>query len=447
MATTPPLVARANALKRRDFELSDRLMRWSKRRLGGAWARSLLESTAHAFGGELDEAELPIVIPWLLHLRLDDAGSTLDERWSREPQTKLSADDALLMDAYHAAWVSIWEVSGVEPGTGVRLVDLLTREERFVHDISSSTSLRPFDTLLALIVTCDGVSFFGGSHGQPLSPRYAEVAVREARRLCRVRTRPVAVEKLRSPSMQMELFALWRAVVDRMIHQPPPVLTNTDGDPMQVTSDDYALVASQGEVARALRSVRGVGEPEAEAGNMVYGVTKPGNAMHRSTGNTIVARIVLSPTRLTVETNSVRRADAMRAEIDARLAGLVRFRLRKEENTAQMMAEIMERVAAERGASERRGQRDGGVRRAKRGERIDPAALAAVREFRERHMRAWIDDSIPALGGLTPREAARLPHVRPRLEALLKEFTQHEAAHPEEERIDLGWIWEELGLL
>ena len=70
---------------------------------------------------------------------------------------------------------------------------------------------------------------------------------------------------------------------------------------------------------------------------------------------------------------------------------------------------------------------------------------AQLREFREEHMRHWLDDSIPALGGLTPREAARLPRERAKLETLLKEFEQHESHLPEEQRIDLRWVWEALG--
>jgi len=431
-----PRVARANALKDCDADLADRLMRWARRNLGASWAESLLDPTSGAFAGGLLEADLPIVIPWLLHLRLDDSGATLEDLWKREPQTRVSRDDTIIMEAYREAWVSIWEVSSVEAGVGVQLVDLLTRETRFVDDVSSSHGLRPFDAILAIVVTCDGVSFLGGMHGQPLPPTFVEVAAREARRLCHVRTKSVPLERLRVPGMQMALFAVWSGVVEVMMTRPAPVLQNTDGDPMQHTSDDYSLVGSRDDVARALASLPGVEEPEVEAHKTVFTVTKPGNAKNKSWANTIVARMVLSTTRLTVETNSVRRADAMRAAIEGRLAGLVRFRLRKEENTAQMMAAAMEGAAKTRGAHRRKGP----------AEPIDGEALAAVREFRERHMRAWVDESIPALDGLTPREAARLPRVRPRLESLLKEFMQREANYPEEQRIELDWMWVELGL-
>ena len=88
-----------------------------------------------------------------------------------------------------------------------------------------------------------------------LPPRFAERALREARRMCRVRTRPVAKEKLRDPEAQLDLVELWSDVVEEMLHQPPPILNNTDGDPIQFTSDDFSLAASREEVARRLSSV------------------------------------------------------------------------------------------------------------------------------------------------------------------------------------------------
>jgi hypothetical protein len=153
--------------------------------------------------------------------------------------------------------------------------------------------------------------------------------------------------------------------------------------------------------------------------------------MHRSWDNTIVGRIVLSAKRLTVEANSTRRADALRSMVETHLHGMLRFRLRKEENTGQL-------IAAAR-AQGRAGRRE------PVGEQPPPEAFLALRQFREQHMMAWLDEPIPALGGLTPREAARSPRSRSQLEALLKEFEQHEARLPEEQRIDLRPVRSALG--
>src|SRR6185312_11650826 len=105
-----PRVARANALKDCDADLADRLMRWARRHLGASWGAALSDPTSGAFADGLSEADLPIVMPWLLHMRLDDSATTIEDLWRRDPQTRVSPDAAAIMDAYAEAWVSIWEV-------------------------------------------------------------------------------------------------------------------------------------------------------------------------------------------------------------------------------------------------------------------------------------------------------------------------------------------------
>jgi hypothetical protein len=415
-AVASPEAARATALKARDVDLAGRLLRFTRMRYGPGWLQDVLDSNDLLDGGELSDAEMPLVIPWLLHNKPNAAGLTPAEEWRRHQGNRISSDEQLLLEAYDAAWVSLWEVAEVEPGTGSRLTDVLTREERFVHDVASSATLQQFDTILAIVLTCDGVSFFGGLHTQPLPPRFAELVTREARRMCRVRTRRVSPEKLRDPDTQLELLALWNIVVEDLLNQPPPVMQNTDGDPLLLTKDDFALEAPRDEVARQLASLTGVQEPEQEGGNTVFVVTKAGNPRHRSWDNTVIGRIVVSETRLTVETNSTRRADSLQSAVETHLQGVVRFRLRKEENTAQLMATARESVAT----------------RPQRPDEMLPSEAAALRQFRERHMRDWLEEAIPALDGLTPRQAAQLPRARRKLETLLKEFEQTEARLPEQ---------------
>jgi hypothetical protein len=426
-------VSRANALKAVDRELSERLTRFALTRHGSGWLQDALDETDWFDGGELSEAELQIIIPWLHHFRVNPSdGLTLAAEWrrERERQPRRSADEFVLLDGYASAWLSIWEATEVQPGVGSQLKDVLTGEERFVHDIGSSRSLQRFDSILALVVTCDGISFLGGVHTRPLSPRFAQRTVKYAQRMCGVRTRRVPCAKLRDPEMQLELLALWNDAVDAMLDQPPPVLQNTDGDPFVLTRDDFALLAPHDEIARRLASLDGVQGPEQEGDDAVFTVTKAGNAVHRSWDNTVIGRILLTAERLAVDTNSTRRADTLRSAVESHLQGLVRFRLRKEENTAQMMT-------AARASSPAPSER---ARRP-----LPPEAVEMAREFREQHMRDWVDDQIPALGGLTPMEAARLPRARPKLEVLLKEMERSEARLPERERIDLGWLRETLG--
>jgi hypothetical protein len=55
----------------------------------------------------------------------------------------------------------------------------------------------------------------------------------------------------------------------------------------------------------------------------------------------------------------------------------------------------------------------------------DPAAREVLRDFIRERERAWCDEEIPALGGLTPRQAAADPVGRESLERLLGEYGSH----------------------
>jgi hypothetical protein len=376
----------------------------------------------------LPDEEMSLVIPWLLQCRPDENGLTVADTW-RHAKPRLTPDETLLLTAYHDTWLSIWEVGDVEPGIGSRVTDTLTREERYIHDVRSSSTLQSHDSVLGMVLTCDGVSFFGGVHAQPLSPRFADAVVREAQRRCRVRTRSVAPAKLQDPGIQLELMALWCVLVDDMRIQPPPALQNTDGDPFLQTTDDFALLAPRDTVAARLESLAGAQVHGEDEDGLVFVITKAGNAVHRSWDNTVIGRAILGQAHLRVETNSTRRADSLRASVERHLRGMVQFRLRSEANTAQLLA------ASRSKDSKRPGK-----------EPVPPEALEAMRAFRERHLHDWVDESIPALGGLTPRQAATTARGRKQLALLLKELDQTELRLPEEERIDLQWLREALGV-
>lgn len=427
-----PASRRASALKAVDRALGDQLLRFARTRFGRDWFLEVSDLYTGIEDGEVMDIEMQIAIPWMLHFAPHNPGGvSVSEHWRRERGNRLTGDETLVLHAYAGAWVSVWEVQEVRRGTGTRLRDLLTNEERLVHDVSSAETLRRFDAVLAIVLDCGDVSFFGGVHGSPLPPNEASHVVAQAKRWCRVRTRPVAKDRLRDPSLQRDLIALWNDAVDVMQSRPMPTITNTDGDPLAMTTDRFALLVPTSEAARGIERLQGAVEVETDGEELAFTMTRPGNAMHRSWDNTIIGTLRLSAGELRVETNSIRRADHLRQLVESELAGMVQFRLRSEANTEMLMGDASRRASR---------------RKSLPPEATPPEMVDAIRAFREQHMWAWLDDSIPALRGLTPREASRSAQGRRALETLLKGFQQSEDAHPANERIDLGFVRQALGL-
>jgi hypothetical protein len=69
-----------------------------------------------------------------------------------------------------------------------------------------------------------------------------------------------------------------------------------------------------------------------------------------------------------------------------------------------------------------------------------------VLEFKRQHYASWLDERIPALDGLTPREAMGQPRSRANLDLLLRDMENGEARLPDTERYDFGALRTELGL-
>ena len=104
----------------------------------------------------------------------------------------------------------------------------------------------------------------------------------------------------------------------------------------------------------------------------------------------MMARVVVDDSKLVIQTNSVRRADVIRARVEETLKahGLgeaVRHRLRDHEDIAAHAEPPF--VLSELAANQ------------------TPADL--FRAFEESHWRSWIDTPLPMLRGISPREASK----------------------------------------
>lgn len=131
---------------------------------------------------------------------------------------------------------------------------------------------------------------------------------------------------------------------------------------------------------------------------------------------------------LRLETNSLRRAEDLRRRVEEACPGLLVFLGREQKEAESIWKEAAKdpTAAAPRPKS--------------------PEEQAFVREFKERYYEAWMDQSIPALGGMTPRQAAGGPLGRGMLLQILKEVEHHETNLPEGERYDFSILRRKLGL-
>jgi hypothetical protein len=421
---------RVDTIKNAALKLDERLFRYATLRLGEDWLSDAIAGYVGETEAAMHEAEEQFVVPWAMHhWRNPRLRASLAEYFHETEGDRLPSDLRRMLDAQLHSWLGIWDVTQIDEGRGFRAVDHLTKQERFVYERRGTESLTVRDSILAWVVDCDGITIIGGMHPFGLGPRDVDPIVHDIRRLCRVRTRPASLDVLARPMIQSEMIGQWRTEVEYLSNRPLPRLANTDGDPFSPTSDYFDIVTEDmSALLASISEMPGVAESQPRNNRRAFVVTKKGNPRMKELDNTMIATIMFHDKRLCIETNSTTRADNMRKLVVRHLRGLVRYRIREEMGSSEMLLEGAMAPRSEPKVID------------------DPEATRLMRDFRQRHMIGWLDESIPMLGGLTPREAIMTKRGMKEVDLLLRDFEHHEAKLPVDERIDIKLLRIALGL-
>ena len=182
-------------------------------------------------------------------------------------------------------------------------------------------------------------------------------------------------------------------------------LVTPEGDALIFTSAHYQHTAQE-EILRILGQASEYGidddlEPEPDGSfRFPWFETRPGaRSLHAPIGRRVLANLTLTPTTLEVEATSHRRLDDCRQRLEQLLGDRIRLVGTKAKEVDQVLRE--------------------GKPRAEPEEPFTPPP-EVIAELEKKMLRQWIDDSIPALGGLTPREAVKTPEGRQQVLELIE---------------------------
>ncbi len=173
-------------------------------------------------------------------------------------------------------------------------------------------------------------------------------------------------------------------------------LTTPEGDEIVFTSAHYQHAALE-DILSVLRQADDFGldddlEPESDGSfHFPWFETRPGASKpFAPIGRRVLANLTLTLTALEVEASSHRRLDDCRQRLEQLLGDRIRLVETKAKGVDQVLREKPQAEPEE--------------------PFIPPPEVIA--ELEEKMLRQWINDSIPALGGLTPREAVKTPEGR-----------------------------------
>lgn len=360
------------------------------------------------------------------------------------------------LEAMRDSAPGIYEVVVVQPGRGVTVRDLLLEGEPIdVIEVSGSRHFVQWDRLAARIVSYGGKRVFTGAvlplrseKGKALLGTLRELLHESAGKtglsLTQEEFRHGVSGMLRDVAPMIGAARAAEILASR--RRPLPQLVNRDGDPIEFVEARYALAAkNRSEVAARLDAQPDLHRVDMRPAKWDWlgkmadkfpGAATPGEGLALDShldgdpGRTVLASVTLSGCQVTLSVNSRRRLEKARTFLEPLLAGLLGEPEIEVKSVTEVMAEASEQPAAPR--------------------RVVPKRVGqeVTRRFLDTHYRKWLDDKIPALGGKTPREAARAFEGREQLVALLKDLENLEARRAKDSGVgyDARWLWRELGI-
>jgi len=345
---------------------------------------------------------------------------TLVDLFLEREGARLTAAERRYLEAMRDSHLRLYEVAEVTPEQGLHLVDLWSDERLWVRERKATHQLVRWDLLAARVVPGTGGDLIldGAPYLYPAGAR-AEM-LRELRRAHRTFAR-------RSPAADLTIFFKRAGMLfhkwwlDWVVFPSLPTFVTPEGDPV-VFARVIFDVLDRPALVRAMAS-----HPDLEdQDDGAYAWLEDAPPGRRGLGT-----FVLKGERVVFETTSRERAERGRRLLEDTARGVVRFRATRYEDVERALEKHRASPAPPPA------------------ERVPPEVEAQiVGEYYERHYRNWLDQTVPALGNRTPRHAARLKTMRPRLIALLKEFENSSERLRREGRpaYDFGWMWGELGL-
>lgn len=306
------------------------------------------------------------------------------------------------------------------------VVDLWNDAAVNVSERSGTHYLHPGDTLFARVIEGGrgDLEFYGAV--LPIHPVHMHDVVRFLKASFRAkrRKRPDLDEPTFFKEAGPRIFEAW---AERFAI---PTFTTTDGEPLRPQTLVFDIVDREA-LDRALRQTEDF-EWDANAREYAwFSVRSKVKGLER----TLLATLAPEGERLRAHVFSDERAAKLRERLDGLAPTALRYCL-----TELQQLPSVDSPAPSLGAGSGKGIFAGAGSSG-----LPPEIEAQVMsQLMQTYYRGWLDEEIPALGGRTPRAAARLKTQRPKVAALLRGI---ERDAPGQHIGDITWMWEELDLL
>jgi hypothetical protein len=418
-----------------DTNLVARMLRFAVETYGEA----VLDEAWVEFGyddGPFDDESphLAVFCAWMLHCWAPNPEATTvrDTRLHGVPPTRAYLEQTKRVDplvrqyleACLASRFGFYELSERRPGVGFQARDLFTGERFDVLERGASQSMQDGDAMYALLVSLDGITLVEACGLYPIPP-IKQLDLLELRQEIAPDSDVLTPDQLAEHAEDLRIA--YFDVTDALANPKLPELRNTDGEALvlqqlvfdidspQVAFDALAHLDINNTPDELLETAERDSAGELRRVQLTW--SKHGNPLHKEWENTVLGTIEVSGSRMTANVNSDERAAEFRRIVEQALGLRARYRMSDVQSADKLMAEAQAAPVGARG--------------------VDPELLespeikARIAEVIERHYESWVEQEIPALGGLTPLAAVQEPAGREKVEALLRQAERDSQRMPQ----------------
>lgn len=345
---------------------------------------------------------------------------TLAENYLHYQKNKLNRDEIRFIEAMNMTFYSFYAVLAVEKDQALLVKDMLLSTEHRIKERQGTHYLKRGDIIFSRIVTLDNQSIFVGMAPFTLLPHHHTALLDFKKWLVEENDdKPLDSNALRN-KLDLALYDYFFDAIIQAYNEPLPILLNTDDELFQLTTTYFKLTQSPEATLNRLIAMTLSDDPEEflqdakrdKAGNITeiqFPWLKKGNKKHLSWDNTLYGDVILKEGKLILKTNSVERAEKGKKLLVKLLGKHIEFQKMLIESAQQKMQSLP------KGKTDHPNESEPNLMNV-------PEIQAQMKAMAKAHWENWFDQSIPALGSKTPREAAKTKAGREQLEALLLQF-------------------------
>lgn len=340
-----------------------------------------------------DEEEFERFMSWYsLYFITDGQNKTFPALYRQQHRYQLSPFEEEILKSYAGSYIGLYEVQQVEPGKGFEVKDLFTARLCRVQDSSYSRILCKWDVIYAGFVSGRGLSFMSGFDPVIIPPRLKGNLEKSVLEMFQAEREDYETleEFLRIHSA--EIGATIEKALDNFSEEP---LRNSEGDLLCLATLHYRISDAAAFINKISKSplfsrASSIARGKIPSPRETYTWIRQAREGLKIYDTPPLGILTLEKNRLKAECNSKERAKRLKNLLEEMFGSLVQHRTTIYEDPEVRMP-LWDGLRADHSAS-------------------------------EADYENWLDEEVPALGGMTPREAALAPDGRERLTDLLKEL-------------------------